>query len=77
MEKRFLEFIADVMDVEPSDITLKTEYGQFDKWDSLMMLTIIMEIEAEYNVSIPMETVGNIKTINDLWIMVREGENHD
>lgn len=73
MEQKFLNFVANVMDVGPSEISLKTEYSQYEKWDSLMMLTLVLELEAEYGVSIPMEKIGEIKTLNDLWFMVHEG----
>ena len=69
MEK-FLNFVADVMNVDSSEISLDTEYGTYEKWDSLMMLSLVMELEAEYGVSIPMESVANIKTLKDLWLLV-------
>ena len=42
------------------------------KWDSLMMLTLVMELEAEYNVSIPVESLGNVKTLADMYAFVKE-----
>ena len=62
----FLEFVADVMEVDAEDISLDTKYKEYEKWDSLMMLTLVMEIEAEYGVSIPMEKLGEVKTLADL-----------
>lgn len=70
MKDKFLEFIASVMDVEVSEISLETTYGDFEPWDSMMMLTLIMETEDEYDVTIPMEEVGKIKTLNDLFAYV-------
>ena len=70
MEK-FLEFIADVMERDLDEISMDTVYKEFEGWDSLMMLTLVMEIEAEYGVSIPMERLGNVRTLADLYEFVK------
>lgn len=67
MEAKFLEFVADVMEVEIDEISMDTEYKVYETWDSLMMMNLIMEVEDEYEVSIPLETVGKIKTLKDLF----------
>ena len=72
MEDKFLKFIADIMEVEPQEISMNTEYNNFTKWDSLMMLTLIMEIESEYDVNIPMEKVEKIKKLEDLYTLINE-----
>ncbi|MCD7998111.1 MAG: acyl carrier protein [Clostridiales bacterium] len=66
MEK-FLDFVADIMEVETSEISMETEYKDFERWDSFMMLTLVMEIEAEFGITIPMESLGNVKTLSDLY----------
>ena len=71
MEEQFLRFVAEVMEVDASELSLATEYKSYAKWDSIMMLTLIMELEAEYNVSIPVERVNAVRTLNDLWQLVR------
>lgn len=71
MEEKFLAFVADVMEVDASELSLATEYKSYAKWDSIMMLTLIMELEAEYNVSIPVEKVNEVRTLNDLWKLVQ------
>lgn len=71
MEEKFLEFVADVMECDSSEITMEIAYKDFDKWDSLMMLNLVMEIEAEYSVSISMEKLGDVKTLADLYEFVK------
>ena len=68
MEK-FLEFVAEVM--EEDSVSIDMQYNE-GKWDSLMMLTLVMELEAEYGVSIPMEKLGNVKTLADMYEFVKE-----
>ena len=67
----FIDFVADVMEVDPTEISMETVYKEYEKWDSLMMLTLVMEIEAEYGVTIPMEKLGAVKTMADLYEFVK------
>ena len=66
--KRFFEFVAEIM--EEDQVTMDTPYKE-GKWDSLMMLTLVMELEAEYSVSIPMESLGDVKTLADLYEIIK------
>ena len=59
------------MKVDVSEISMETRYKD-GKWDSLMMLTLVMEMEAEYGVSIPIESLGNVKTLADLYEFVKQ-----
>ena len=68
MEQKFLDFVADVMEVD--SVTMDMPYKE-GKWDSLMMLTLVMELEAEYGKSIPVESLGNVKTLADMYELVR------
>ncbi len=67
MEK-FLEFVAEIM--EEDKVTMDMSYKE-GKWNSLMMLTLVMELEAEYGVSIPMESLGDVKSLVDLYEFVK------
>lgn len=64
---KFIDFIAGVMEVSPSDLNENTEYGQYEKWDSLMHMRLVMEIEEEYGVEIPIDEVPNIRTLKDFY----------
>lgn len=68
MEQKFLNLVAEIM--EEDRVTMDIRYKE-GKWDSLMMLSLVMELEAEYGVSIPMESLGNVKTLADLYQLVR------
>lgn len=65
--ERFLKFVAEIMEVEPSTISMKTEYRTYEKWDSFMMLTLVMELEQEYDISIPMEELNHVETLADIY----------
>ena len=63
----FLERVSNVLNVDKDEISMDTQYGEFEGWDSLMMMRIILEVEEEYGCTIPIEAVANIKTLNDIY----------
>lgn len=63
----FIVFIAGVMEVNPSELNEDVAYGTIEKWDSLMHLRMVMEIEEEYGVEIPIDEIPNIKTLKDFY----------
>ncbi len=67
-----MNIVADVIEVDVNDISLDIKYGEFESWDSLMMMRLIMEIEEEYGCTIPIEDVAKIKTLNDLYMYTQE-----
>ena len=69
---QFLKFVSDVFECDMSEITLNTVYGELEKWDSMMMLRLTMELEEEYQVSIPIEAIGRIRILEDLYGYVKE-----
>lgn len=71
MEEKFIKFVAEIMDVNESEISMNTAYKQFSKWDSMMFLNIIMELEEMYNVSISIEAAAKVQTLADLYKIVQ------
>ncbi len=65
--QNFINFIAGVMEVDPSELTEDTAYGTIEKWDSLMHMRLVMEVEEEYDAEIPIDEIANIKTLKDLY----------
>lgn len=65
---KFLSFVAEIMEVD--HVTMEMQYKE-GKWDSIMMLTLVMELEAEYGVNIPVESLGNVETLADLYEFVK------
>ncbi len=63
----FISFIAEIMEVDASELSEDTSYGVFAKWDSLMHMRMVMEIEDKYDIEIPIEDIPNIKTLKDFY----------
>lgn len=65
--QEFLNFIAEIFETEPNELSMDTAYGVYEKWDSLMHLRLVMEVEDRYDTEIPIDQVPDIKTLQDLY----------
>jgi len=62
----FLTFVATLLDVPRTSVTPETAYGELAAWDSVMHLRLVMEAEARYGVTIPLERVPVLTRLRDL-----------
>ena len=72
MENEFLKFMADVMDVDVSEISLDTKYGELEDWDSMMHMRFVMELESEYGVDIPIDEIPEIDTFRKFYSYIEK-----
>lgn len=63
----FIDFIAGVMEVDPSELNEETGFGEHPKWDSLMHMRMVMEVEDEYDTEIPIEEIPTIRKLKDFY----------
>lgn len=61
----FLAHAAKVFKVDRKDLSGETAYGSIPEWDSVNHLKLVMETEARFGVSYPMERIPFMKTLND------------
>jgi len=71
--ERFLELAASVFDVNAAELSLDTAYKDFAPWDSIAFLQLVMEIEQEYSIKIPMERFGEFLTLGDFYQLLSKG----
>lgn len=71
--QEFLAFIAGIFEVDVSDLSEDTAYEVYEKWDSMMQLRLVMEVEEKYDVNIPLEEVVNIRSLKDLYQYTLKG----
>lgn len=69
--EEFLQFAAELFDVERQNISMDTGYGEIPAWDSMMQIRLVAEIEDKYGAIIPMEEVESCKTLADFYRYVR------
>lgn len=71
MEEKFLTIVADSLEVDKTEISMNTVYKDYEPWGSMAMMGLLMDLEEEYGVSIPIEKVSNIKTLRDMYNLVQ------
>ncbi len=54
------------MNVPVEKVTLESIKSDFENWDSLNQLNLVMELEANFNVSIPIDEIANIDSVQSI-----------
>lgn len=80
MDKEFIKLkniIADVLNVDPDEITEETTFTDDLGADSLDLYQILMGLEEEFGVTVDQEKVIDIKTVGEALELIRKeaGEN--
>ncbi len=63
--EKLQQVIADVLDIDKTQITPETTFVQDLGADSLDIMEIIMRLEDEFGVHVPDETIESIVTVKD------------
>ena len=63
--EKLQEIIADVLNVDPNEVTMETTFADDLGADSLDVFQIIMGIEEEFDIEIPNEEAEKIVTVGD------------
>ncbi|MGO4951240.1 acyl carrier protein [Paenibacillus terrae] len=58
--------ISKIMNVSVEKVTLESVKSDFENWDSLNQLNLVMELEANFNVSIPIDEIANIDSVQSI-----------
>ncbi len=73
MEEKFMAVVAEILGENADKLSMEIEYKNYEKWDSLKMLNMVMELEDVFHISIPIERLSFVKTLRDLYAIVQEG----
>lgn len=65
------EVIADVLNVDPNEITMETTFMEDLGADSLDVFQIIMGIEEAFEIEIPAEKAEQIKAVGEAVALIR------
>lgn len=63
-------FDADTFEMNPG-----TEFRQIDSWDSLTGMAVLVMIKEDYGVEISVETFRTLKTVSDVFEVVKSSRN--
>lgn len=72
MEKKVIEIIARILEVEIDEVEMDTAIGDLAEWDSLHHLQIIAELEKEFSVKFKQEDLAELEDVSDLVALVEE-----
>lgn len=65
---KFIELVAEVFEVEPEEISMETVFREeIDDFSSLVGFSLIVMMEDEYGVRVPVDEFLECKTVGDLY----------
>ena len=73
--EKLKNIIADVLNVDPEEVTLDTTFMDDLGADSLDVFQIIMGIEEEFDIEVPAEVAENIKTVEEAVELIKNAMN--
>ena len=73
--EKLKKIIAEVLNVDPDEITMETTFQDDLGADSLDVYRIIMGIEEEFDIEIPAETAEQVTTVEDAVEMIKNAVN--
>ena len=69
MKEKLYNLLAEILEMESSEIDNSTGIETCDNWDSISLLMIVSEVEEIYKISLEpeeIESIINVKIITDL-----------
>ena len=72
--KKLNRVFREVFDDASLKITEKTSAKDIDEWDSLMHITLIAEVEEEFDMKFPMKSVVGMKNVGDMVDVILEAD---
>ena len=73
--EKLKKIIAEVLNVDPDEITMETTFQDDLGADSLDVYQIIMGIEEDFDIEIPAETAEQVTTVEDAVEMIKNAVN--
>ena len=66
MKEKVIEIIAQVLGVPTSDVTVDTEIGELDEWDSLRNMQIFSSLQEVFSVKIGQDMLVDLENVSDI-----------
>lgn len=66
MAEQIIKIVADILEMEETELSLDSKQEDIEEWDSLAHIRIIAEIEERLGKSIPIDQVVEIASIAEL-----------
>lgn len=66
MNEKVISIIASVLQVPIDDVTVDTEIGELDEWDSLRNVTIFAELQKQFDIKITQDMLVDLENVADI-----------
>ena len=73
--EKLKKVIADVLNVDPDEITMETTFADDLGADSMDVFQIIMGIEEEFDIEVPPEEAEKISTVEEAVTLIKNAIN--
>ncbi|MFV0208650.1 acyl carrier protein [Empedobacter falsenii] len=65
--ENFLEKIKETFEIEDREITIEDNFKNYEEWDSLNKLSLIVMLDEEYGIQISDDKLKDLNTLQDLF----------
>lgn len=72
MSEKIINIIANVLNVPVDKVTVDTEIGELDEWDSLHNVTIFAELQKQFGITITQTMLVDLENVADIIDLVEE-----
>ncbi len=72
IDERIKDVMAGVFGIDTSTINEESSQDNIEQWDSIKTLDLIVSLEEEFGVSIPLEEVGNMTNFKYIKLTLEE-----
>ena len=67
MEKKIIEMLEEVMEVDEGVLTMETELDNIEEWDSISKLALMAEVKRNWNKKLTVESLKSFKVVKDIY----------
>lgn len=67
MEKKFLDLVQEVLEVEDRDLQMSDRFKDFEEWNSLANLSMVAMLDDEFGVVIDNQKFKNMTTLQEVY----------
>jgi acyl carrier protein len=72
IDERIKEVMSAVFEVDADSINEDSSQDNIENWESIKTLDLIVALEEEFGVTIPLEEVGNMTNFKYIKLMIEE-----
>lgn len=65
----FVAEFAEIVEVEPGEISMSTALDEVQTWDSLSQVSFLALLDERFEKSVTSEELEKAKTVSDLWAL--------